>query len=107
MLFYGTICSLLRKHMSVMHMFHVQILLTVDEPAFYGGAPASTSYQAHKGCPTLRFIRSCSSALPVATGEVMEKIYRVPVLQAYAMTEGNEDVKNQASMRQSMNFGWL
>jgi acyl-CoA synthetase (AMP-forming)/AMP-acid ligase II/acyl carrier protein len=35
----------------------------------------------------LRFIRSCSSALPPSTAEQLETIFAVPVLEAYGMTE--------------------
>ncbi|ORX89315.1 putative peroxisomal-coenzyme A synthetase [Basidiobolus meristosporus CBS 931.73] len=35
----------------------------------------------------IRFIRSCSSSLAPATFEQLEKVYGVPVLEAYAMTE--------------------
>ena len=35
----------------------------------------------------LRFIRSCSSALAPATLQQLESIFKVPVLEAYAMTE--------------------
>ncbi|KIS70284.1 putative AMP-binding protein [Mycosarcoma maydis] len=37
--------------------------------------------------PKLRFIRSCSSALSPSTFHQIEKTFRAPVLEAYAMTE--------------------
>ena len=37
--------------------------------------------------PYHRFIRSCSSALAPATMKQLEALYRVPVVEAYAMTE--------------------
>lgn len=37
--------------------------------------------------PTIRFIRSCSSALAPATHAELERTFRAPVLEAYAMTE--------------------
>ncbi|EXJ71706.1 uncharacterized protein A1O5_05514 [Cladophialophora psammophila CBS 110553] len=37
--------------------------------------------------PRIRFIRSCSSALSPKTFRELEKTYRTPVLEAYAMTE--------------------
>jgi len=54
-----------------------QILLArpADEPAFLTARPA------------LRFVRSCSSALAAATHGQLEQRLRVPVLEAYAMTE--------------------
>jgi oxalate---CoA ligase len=36
---------------------------------------------------SLRFIRSCSSALPPSLMQEMETIFRVPVIEAYGMTE--------------------
>lgn len=37
--------------------------------------------------PQLRFIRSCSSSLSPATFHAIEKAFKAPVLEAYAMTE--------------------
>ncbi|ORY43940.1 peroxisomal-coenzyme A synthetase [Leucosporidium creatinivorum] len=37
--------------------------------------------------PTIRFIRSCSSALAPATFAELEKVFKAPVVEAYAMTE--------------------
>ncbi|CAI2175929.1 16594_t:CDS:2 [Funneliformis geosporum] len=39
------------------------------------------------GAPKLRFIRSCSSSLAPSTLSELEKKYKAPVLEAYAMTE--------------------
>ncbi|CCO26915.1 hypothetical protein BN14_00947 [Rhizoctonia solani AG-1 IB] len=39
-----------------------------------------------------RFIRSCSSALAPATLERLEKTFRAPVLEAYAMTEASHQM---------------
>jgi acyl-CoA synthetase (AMP-forming)/AMP-acid ligase II len=39
------------------------------------------------GTDTLRFIRSCSAALPASTMNDMEERFGVPVLEAYGMTE--------------------
>ena len=39
-----------------------------------------------KGYPKLRFIRSCSSSLSPVTFEQLEKTFKAPVLEAYAMT---------------------
>ena len=38
----------------------------------------------------LKFIRSCSSALAPPTFKQMEETFRVPVVEAYAMTEGQK-----------------
>ena len=40
----------------------------------------------------LRFIRSCSSALPPATLAQLEDLLHVPVLEAYGMTEGSHQL---------------
>lgn len=37
--------------------------------------------------PKIRFIRSCSAALPPVTFHKLEKTFKAPVLEAYAMTE--------------------
>ncbi|KAI7865194.1 hypothetical protein BDF14DRAFT_1958236 [Spinellus fusiger] len=40
-----------------------------------------------KQIPSIRFIRSCSSSLAPATFHAIEKHFKAPVLEAYAMTE--------------------
>ncbi len=40
----------------------------------------------------LRFIRSCSSALPPVLAQKLEDIFTVPVLEAYGMTEGTHQI---------------
>lgn len=42
--------------------------------------------------PDLRFIRSCSSALSPATFHEIEKVFKAPVLEAYAMTEASHQM---------------
>jgi acyl-CoA synthetase (AMP-forming)/AMP-acid ligase II len=42
--------------------------------------------------PTLRFVRSCSSALSPALLERAERSYRVPMLEAYGMTEASHQM---------------
>lgn len=37
--------------------------------------------------PSLRFIRSCSAALPASIVPQLEKTFKAPVLEAYAMSE--------------------
>jgi acyl-CoA synthetase (AMP-forming)/AMP-acid ligase II len=44
------------------------------------------------GCEGLRFIRSCSSALPAEMMEKMEQVFGVPVLEAYGMTEASHQM---------------
>jgi oxalate---CoA ligase len=41
---------------------------------------------------SLRFIRSCSAALPVKVMTDLERVFRVPVLEAYGMTEASHQV---------------
>jgi oxalate---CoA ligase len=43
---------------------------------------------------TLRFVRSCSSALPAALAVRAEREYRVPVLEAYGMTEASHQMSS-------------
>ncbi|WP_404369471.1 non-ribosomal peptide synthetase [Sphingomonas sp. MMS24-J45] len=47
-------------------------------------AEAAPDGAAHSG---LRFIRSCSAALPPHVGERLEALFGIPVVEAYAMTE--------------------
>ena len=47
-----------------------------------------------EGLDNLRFIRSCSSALPPATMLEMEKILQIPVLEAYGMTEASHQMSS-------------
>lgn len=42
--------------------------------------------------PPLRFIRSCSSSLAAATLHKLETAFKVPVLEAYAMTEASHQM---------------
>jgi acyl-CoA synthetase (AMP-forming)/AMP-acid ligase II len=44
------------------------------------------------GAEGLRFIRSCSSALPAEMMEKMEKVFGAPVLEAYGMTEASHQM---------------
>jgi acyl-CoA synthetase (AMP-forming)/AMP-acid ligase II len=58
---------------------HQMILDQADEP----GAP-----------DTLRFVRSCSSALSPALMDRAERTYRVPMLEAYGMTEASHQMSS-------------
>jgi len=42
--------------------------------------------------PPLRFVRSCSSALPPSTQAAFEQRFNVPILQAYGMTEASHQM---------------
>jgi len=44
------------------------------------------------GAEGLRFIRSCSAALPPEMMEKMERVFGVPVLEAYGMTEASHQM---------------
>ena len=52
--------------------------------------------KADEGGPpqTLRFVRSCSSALPAALAARAEREYRVPMLEAYGMTEASHQMSS-------------
>ncbi|MGH7797423.1 MAG: AMP-binding protein [Candidatus Binatia bacterium] len=41
---------------------------------------------------SLRFIRSCSAALPAAVARELEDVFRVPVIEAYGMTEAAHQI---------------
>jgi oxalate---CoA ligase len=44
--------------------------------------------------PTLRFVRSCSSALSAALAERAEREYQAPMLEAYGMTEASHQMSS-------------
>ena len=44
------------------------------------------------GAANLRFIRSCSAALPPEMMQTMEKVFGAPVLEAYGMTEASHQM---------------
>ncbi len=46
------------------------------------------------GSEGLRFIRSCSSSLPAEMMERMERVFGVPVLEAYGMTEASHQMSS-------------
>ena len=46
------------------------------------------------GAEGLRFIRSCSAALPPEMMERMERVFGVPVLEAYGMTEASHQMSS-------------
>jgi acyl-CoA synthetase (AMP-forming)/AMP-acid ligase II len=45
-----------------------------------------------EGAESLRFIRSCSASLPAEMMEQMERVFGVPVLEAYGMTEASHQM---------------
>jgi acyl-CoA synthetase (AMP-forming)/AMP-acid ligase II len=63
--------------MSAGPTLHQMLLEKIDE----AGAPES-----------VRFVRSCSSALPVALFHRAEEVYQAPMLEAYGMTEASHQI---------------
>jgi acyl-CoA synthetase (AMP-forming)/AMP-acid ligase II len=57
--------------------------MLLDKRPSSGSAPTRNS---------LRFVRSCSSALPRQLSERMESEFEAPILQAYGMTEGSHQI---------------
>jgi acyl-CoA synthetase (AMP-forming)/AMP-acid ligase II len=58
--------------------------------------------------PNIRFIRSCSSALAPSTLYELEKAFRAPVLEAYAMTEAaHQMTSNVAGKRYPGEYHYL
>jgi acyl-CoA synthetase (AMP-forming)/AMP-acid ligase II/acyl carrier protein len=47
-----------------------------------------------RGAEQLRFLRTASSALPVAVEQGLERLFGVPVLQAYGMTEAAHQISS-------------
>ena len=47
-----------------------------------------------EGAENLRFIRSCSASLPAEMMEQMERVFGVPVLEAYGMTEASHQMSS-------------
>jgi len=57
------------------------------------------------GAESLRFIRSCSAALPVETAERMEAVFGAPVLEAYGMTEASHQMASNPLPPKPRKFG--
>ena len=53
----------------------------------------------------LRFLRSCSAPLPVATAERLEALFGVPVLEAYGMTEASHQMASNPLPPRARKFG--
>ena len=74
--------------------------LETFRPTWYTAVP--TMHQAVLSCTranskvpagcSLRFIRSCSAALPPRTMQELERVFRVPVIEAYGMTEAAHQI---------------
>jgi len=69
--------------------------MNVFQPSWYTAVPSihqlvlarAKSSNDLSALASLRFIRSCSSALPASLMEEMEAVFQVPVVEAYGMTE--------------------
>ncbi|HEY3840059.1 MAG TPA: AMP-binding protein [Bryobacteraceae bacterium] len=69
-------------------------------PSWYTAVPTmhqailarATQNQEAIGRSQLRFIRSCSSALPPQVMAELEEVFRVPVVEAYGMTEASHQM---------------
>jgi acyl-CoA synthetase (AMP-forming)/AMP-acid ligase II len=57
------------------------------------------------GCEGLRFIRSCSAALPPEMMAKMESLFGVPVLEAYGMTEASHQMSSNPQPPQARKAG--
>jgi len=55
------------------------------------------------GLPPVRFIRSCSSSLPPVLMERLEKTFKAPVCEAYAMTEAAHQITSNLIGRRLSN----
>ena len=63
---------------------HFKILEVVKDELL---VKSSSSSESSSTFPRLKWIRSCSSPLPVSLGRALQEGFRVPILEAYAMTE--------------------
>jgi acyl-CoA synthetase (AMP-forming)/AMP-acid ligase II len=76
--------------------------LETYRPTWYTAVPpihqaVLSSLRAKSPVPTdcsLRFIRSCSAALPPAVMRELEETFRVPVIEAYGMTEASHQISS-------------
>jgi oxalate---CoA ligase len=59
----------------------------------------ASQLQGRRRIPTLRFVRSCSSALAPSLQRKLEHAYDCPVLQAYAMTEASHQMASNTLRR--------
>ena len=60
-------------------------------PTIHGVLLQLAGDERPQGAEGLRFIRSCSAALPAEMMAQMEKVFGAPVLEAYGMTEASSD----------------
>jgi acyl-CoA synthetase (AMP-forming)/AMP-acid ligase II len=57
------------------------------------------------GAENLRFIRSCSAALPIEMAQKMESAFGAPVLEAYGMTEASHQMASNPLPPSARKFG--
>ena len=57
------------------------------------------------GAESLRFVRSCSAALPVETGRKIEALFGNPFLEAYGMTEASHQMASNPLPPEPRKFG--
>jgi acyl-CoA synthetase (AMP-forming)/AMP-acid ligase II len=78
--------------------FEFWTLLRDQRPTWYSAVPTihrtalGRAPRDPEGLGRLRFVRSCSSALAPELMRQLEDLYRVPVLEAYGMTEGAHQI---------------
>jgi acyl-CoA synthetase (AMP-forming)/AMP-acid ligase II len=63
-------------------------------PTIHGLLLARAGDDRPAGAEGLRFIRSCSASLPAEMMERMERVFGVPVLEAYGMTEASHQMSS-------------
>jgi acyl-CoA synthetase (AMP-forming)/AMP-acid ligase II len=63
-------------------------------PTIHGLLLSRAGEERPSGAECLRFIRSCSASLPAEMMERMERIFGVPVLEAYGMTEASHQMSS-------------
>jgi acyl-CoA synthetase (AMP-forming)/AMP-acid ligase II len=63
-------------------------------PTIHGLLLARAGDDRPAGAEGLRFIRSCSASLPPEMMEKMERVFGVPVLEAYGMTEASHQMSS-------------
>jgi acyl-CoA synthetase (AMP-forming)/AMP-acid ligase II len=61
-------------------------------PTIHSLLLARAGEERPQGCENLRFIRSCSAALPPEMMAKMESVFGAPVLEAYGMTEASHQM---------------
>ena len=82
--------------------FHDKVFfdhLSTLKPTWYSAVPSMHQAILHNGRGmgakiehSLRFVRSCSAALPPQVMEGLEELFGVPVVEAYGMTEASHQI---------------